>query len=139
MDWEEFERWLESAKTTLASAEHDLKGGFYNWACFKAQQASEMALKALLSALGILPQVHSVYRLYLILKEELPIKIPENILKKLDKYYIPTRYPDVFPDSTPSELFSKEEAEEAIEGAELVIKEVEEVALELKKENPRKA
>lgn len=52
MDIEEYERWIKSAEKTLQSAKEDLERGDYNWACFKAQQAAEKALKAFLYGLG---------------------------------------------------------------------------------------
>jgi HEPN domain-containing protein len=41
----EFNRWIKSAKHTLESAKVDKDNGFYNWACFKAQQAARLQLK----------------------------------------------------------------------------------------------
>ena len=34
--------------------------------------------------------------------------------KRLDKLYIPTRYPNGLPDSTPAEVYTREEAEDAM-------------------------
>jgi len=48
LDVSEYERWTRSAVRTLESAERDAEHGDYNWACFKAHQAAEKALKALL-------------------------------------------------------------------------------------------
>ena len=36
----------------------------------------------------------------------------------LDKYYIPTRYPNGLPDLTPDEVYTRREAEEAVRIAE---------------------
>ena len=44
--------WLDEAKSDLAHARNDLKGSFYNWACFSAQQASEKAVKAVFQRMG---------------------------------------------------------------------------------------
>jgi HEPN domain-containing protein len=38
----------------------------------------------------------------------------EKASKSLDKYYIPTRYPDALPGIIPSEAFDKDDAERAI-------------------------
>lgn len=43
----------------------------------------------------------------------------------LDKYYIPTRYPNGLPGGIPSEAFEKRDADRAIEIAEEVIKVIE--------------
>jgi len=45
----------------------------------------------------------------------------ESVSKSLDKYYIPTRYPNALPGSIPSEAFDKDDAEKAISMAEKVI------------------
>lgn len=52
LDDAEFERWMRSALKTLESARRDLEFGDYNWACFKAHQVVEKALKAVLWGLG---------------------------------------------------------------------------------------
>ncbi len=44
--------------------------------------------------------------------------------KRLDKLYIPTRYPNGLPDSIPAEVFTEEEACEAIKTARELIKTV---------------
>ncbi len=38
--------WLDQAQWDLKHAENDVTGGYYEWACFSAQQAAEKALKA---------------------------------------------------------------------------------------------
>ncbi|MGC8789876.1 MAG: HEPN domain-containing protein, partial [Caldisericum sp.] len=40
-DIEEFERWFKESIYTFESAKHDKDHKFYNWACFKFQQAGE--------------------------------------------------------------------------------------------------
>ncbi len=52
-DNEEFERWMAQASDTLNSARQDYSNKSYNWCCFKAQQAAEYAVKALLKGVGI--------------------------------------------------------------------------------------
>ena len=52
------------------------------------------------------------------------MSIPDNIIffaKKLDKYYIP-RYPNGFEIGAPKDYFTEQEAKEAIENAEEIIK-----------------
>ncbi len=38
--------WMDQAEGDLEHARSDLKGGFYDWACFSSHQAAEKALKA---------------------------------------------------------------------------------------------
>ena len=52
LDEEEYNRWMKNAQTTLRSAINDKSSQFYNWACFKAQQAAEYAVKAYLRGIG---------------------------------------------------------------------------------------
>ena len=92
LDEREFERWFEAAKRGLESARGDLDRGDYNWACFKAQQAAELAVKGLLHGLGMPAYGHSVSRLLRQLEEK-GLAASEDIVqaaKDLDKYYVPT-------------------------------------------------
>lgn len=124
VDGKEYERWISTAKRTLESAVSDLNSGFYNWACFKAQQAAEFAVKALLYGLGRPKAGHSVS---LLLSE---VNAPQDLVDKakyLDKLYVPTRYPDAWSDLTPDYYYTRAEAEQAIKYAKDVINYVEEV------------
>jgi len=49
-----FERWMRSSLKALESAKKDLEFEFCNWACFKARQAAEKGLKAVLLGWGSL-------------------------------------------------------------------------------------
>ena len=69
LDEKEFDRWMSSAERTLISAQGDSKRGDYNWACFKAQQAAEFAVKAILRGLGFPSYGQSIYKLLTLLKE----------------------------------------------------------------------
>ena len=123
LDKEEYERWMISAKQTLESARADLNSGFYNWACFKSQQAAELAVKAYLYGIGQPKAGHSIAYLLSI------IKAPQDIIDKakyLDKLYIPTRYPDAWFSGSPSFYYTRKEAEDAIKYAEDIIKFIEE-------------
>lgn len=124
LDYNEFDRWFKSAKLTLESAKHDLSGGFYNWACFKSQQAAEFAVKAYFYGIGQPKTGHTISSLLNLLNA------PQDLIDKakyLDKLYVPTRYPDVWEEETPAYYYTKKEAEEAIKYAEEIIKYVEEL------------
>jgi len=127
LDESEFRRWLESARRTLESARHDAEAQFYNWACFKAHQAAEKALKALLWGLGH-PRVGHMLPKLLEELRALGIDVPRDVDEaciRLNKFYTPTRYPDVWPEGIPEEFYSESEAREAIELAKRVIEWVE--------------
>jgi HEPN domain-containing protein len=63
LDESEYSRWIKSSKRTLDSPGGDLERGDYNWVCFKAQQAAELAVEALLHGLGMPAYGHSVSKL----------------------------------------------------------------------------
>lgn len=44
--------WMDQAQGDLEHAQHDLEHGFYEWACFSAQQAAEKAVRAIFQKLG---------------------------------------------------------------------------------------
>lgn len=113
--------WLDQAEGDLMHAENDLKCGFYDWACFSAQQSSEMAVKAVFQKLGAEAWGHSVYDLLLNLKEK--ARVDDELLDcalELDKAYIPTRYPNAHPSSSPRRRYTKKEAERLIEYAKKI-------------------
>ncbi|MGQ9702740.1 MAG: HEPN domain-containing protein [Bacteroidales bacterium] len=114
--------WFEQAKGDLKHAQSSLEYGDYAWACFACQQAAEKALKALYMKYNSIAWGHSAVELL----ESLPSGIkPETELiekaKILDKYYIPTRYPNAHPSGPAFKFYTKEEAEEAIKICEEVI------------------
>lgn len=126
----EFERWFRQAEQTLRSAEHDANGGFWNWACFKAEQAAQFAVKGLLRALGEPALGHSLTRLVGDLIK-IGITVPENIQKAgqlLEREYIPTRYADTYPSGSPYEFYDQERAKETLNACRLIIDFVQEVA-----------
>jgi len=133
LDKEEFKRWIISAQRTLESAKRDYMAKDYSWACFKAQQAAEKALKALLWGIGK-PQIGHALKKLVESIEEAGIEIPQDILYnciELSKYYISTRYPDVWSEGSPEDYFTEREASEVISKAEEVLKWVVKVWREL--------
>ena len=114
--------WLKQAERDLEHAKMDLKEGYYEWACFSARQAAEKALKALYQSLGKIAWGHSILGLLDGLKDEFNVENLINCAKVLDKYYIPTRYPNGFPSGSPSDYFTEKDAKEAIENASKIIR-----------------
>lgn len=135
LDVDEFDRWMKSARKTLESAERDFIGGDYNWSCFKSHQAAEKAIKALLWGIGYPEIGHSLPNLMKRLEEK-GIKLPPKILEesiRLNKYYIPTRYPDAWSEGIPEEYYTKKEALEALEYAKDIMYWVDEIWRRLSK------
>jgi len=94
LDAAEYSRWIESARRTLKSARGDLERGDFNWACFKAHQTAEKALKALLWGVGAPAQGYSLSKLLDKVVEALAIEPPRDVYEaciRLDKFYAATR------------------------------------------------
>ncbi len=126
MDCVEFSRWLAMARRTLESAARDVEGGDHNWACFKAHQAAEFAVKGLLYGAGRPARGRSVSKL--LEAAEALVEVPGGLVelgKLLDKFYIPTRYVDAWSEGAPYEYFTRGDAESALRAAGEVVSFVE--------------
>ena len=113
--------WLSQAERDIRQAEASLRDGFYEWACFASQQASEKAVKALIQSLGGEVWGPSVAALI----EELPENAKLNHLRdkalELDQVYIPSRYPNAHPAGFPGNTFTAKMAERLILYAKEII------------------
>ncbi len=114
--------WWEQALRDLAHARHALDDADYEWTAFAAQQAAEKAVKALIQAHGGEPWGHLISGLV----EALPAaaSAPAEMLdaaRRLDKHYIPARYPNGFADGYPGKLYTAGEAQQAITDADTII------------------
>ncbi|MEW6718216.1 MAG: HEPN domain-containing protein [Chloroflexota bacterium] len=114
--------WMNQAQGDLAHAYNDLEGGFYEWACFSAQQASEKAVKAVFQKLGAEAWGHSVADLLEELSKTQSLhKSLKDMALELDKAYISTRYPNAHPTGSPRSRYIRTEAERLIGYAEKII------------------
>ncbi|HIE31631.1 MAG TPA: HEPN domain-containing protein [Methanosarcinales archaeon] len=115
--------WLRQAERDLEETKLSFREGFYEWACFLAQQSAEKAVKAISEFEKMQSWGHVISR---ILKDLSPvIEVSSDIMDKariLDRYYIPTRYPNGFESGAPMDYYTKKDAQEAIEYAEELIK-----------------
>jgi HEPN domain-containing protein len=107
--------WLNQAIRDLEQAEDSFKAGRHEWACFAAQQAAEKAVEALHLHLGQDAWGHVITRLL----KELPDEYqPSQELiekgRKLDNFYIPTRYANSHPEGAPFEHYGHLHSEEAL-------------------------
>ncbi|MEM3397545.1 MAG: HEPN domain-containing protein [Nitrososphaerota archaeon] len=121
---DEVVNWLESAEADLKHARKSLEINDHNWACFAAQQAAEKALEALIMhVVGEYPRGHDLVKLYRMVKGYAEVKVDESKLARLSSYYTQARYPNAGIER-PHEELSEELAIEAIEVAEVVMREV---------------
>ncbi len=112
----ESERWLLQAERDFDDGRFSSQGKRYNLACFLAQQSAEKAIKAFLYSQGI-EEVwgHSVAELCAdAQKLDADFKELMKNAASLDKYYIPTRYPNGLPGGIPSDVYQKEDASQAL-------------------------
>jgi HEPN domain-containing protein len=120
-------RWLRTADEDLDVAKvlHDQEK--FSHSCFSSQQAAEKAVKALWYACGGDPWGHSIQKLI----QEIPddsfrggVEQLIEIGAFLDKYYIPTRYPNGLPDLTPGTSYFGRDSEGCIKAAEGIVAKV---------------
>jgi len=119
----EAERWFNLAKNDLEAAKWNAEGKFYAQACFLSQQAAEKALKAYLYSIGKRKIItHSTFTLAReCAQENNTFNSILSICAELDKHYIPSRYPNGLPDSTPSEVYLKQDAEVSINNSQKIL------------------
>lgn len=87
--------WLRQAHHDLAVARTTCDAGQYDWACFASQQAAEKALKGLYQHFHAEGWGHVLDRLVEGLLPDAPeLARYRDVAKVLDKFYIPTRYPN---------------------------------------------
>ena len=113
--------WWDQAGRDLGHAGHALDDADHEWAAFAAQQGAEKGVKALIFARGGEPWGHSVAALLDALG---PLRPDESLLEaglRLDKHYIPARYPNGLPAGHPGKYYTRGEAEKAIDDATAII------------------
>ena len=111
------QKWLDFAREDLQMANLAMRDSLFNQVCFHAQQAAEKTLKSLVIAAGILsPKTHKLGDLLGLLPAALPDDLHQKLLL-LDRYYIPTRYPDAVPGNLATEMPDHADAEEALSSA----------------------
>ncbi len=107
--------WFAQAERDLEQARASRADGRHEWACFAAQQAAEMAVKALHLAFGQEAWGHVVARLI----ADLPFATDDlsDKGKVLDNFYVATRYANGHPEGAPFEHYGPIQSEQAIQYA----------------------
>jgi HEPN domain-containing protein len=112
---ERSEDWMKQAVRDLKAAEEMARSRSFEWSCFAAQQAAEKAVKAVFQKLNAAAWGHSVLDLMKVLSKKTAVN--EDLLncaRTLDRYYLPTRYPNSFESGSPYEYFTEKDAEDAL-------------------------
>ncbi len=115
--------WMDQARGDLAHAQHVRDAGFYDWACFSAQQSAGKAAIAALQSKGLEAWGHSVADLLHALDRI--VSVPEEFIDlglELDKVYIPARYPDAHPSGSPRRRYTIGEANRLVKYAERIVR-----------------
>ncbi|MCS7150270.1 MAG: HEPN domain-containing protein [Caldimicrobium sp.] len=120
-------KWLKQTEFDSKDAKKAFEWQSYNLCYFLAQQEVRMVLKALLYYVGA-EEIWGQSAGILLIEAtkyypELESLLPQA--KSLDKYYIPTRYPDALPDEiVPSEAYDSSDGESALSKAERILSKV---------------
>lgn len=120
-----FKVWLRQASYDLQAAMNSCKHGFYEWACFQAEQAAEKALKAIIVFHGkSAPKLHKLGVLVGIVKSIEPKLKNTNIqTEELQSFTFSSRYPFLIPGSfeTPHDYIQYEDAQICISQAKKIL------------------
>jgi len=128
---EEARRWLATAEDDLHTARILFENKKFAQCCFFCQQAAEKAVKSLYYAVDADPWGHSVFKLL----ESRPDQFAGggafstliDDARRLDQYYIPTRYPNGLPGTLPSQTYSANDGSWAIDAATKIVTSVQQV------------
>lgn len=112
-------RWLLQAEDDLRFVEWVWKEKvFFDKGCFISQQAGEKVLKACLYAVGQRRVIgHSLFEMVQQLATTLDDMF-KSILdesRRLDRFYIPARYPNGLPGGSPFQVYTARDLDEAYE------------------------
>ena len=114
--------WLREAEAELEAAHVLRDSGHWAWCCFTCQQAAEKALKAVCDFYRTPQLGHNLNMLLAAVSEHVTAEEPLQVAcARLNRLYIPTRYPDAFDEGAPADQFFERDAQQAVEDAERII------------------
>jgi HEPN domain-containing protein len=114
---------MAQARRDLEAARANARTGFHEWACFAAHQAAEKALKAVFQKNGGSAMGHSLVGLVAGLEDR--VEVPGEVAthaRMLDRFYIPTRYPNGWDSGSPQDYYTEEDSRDAIGRAGAVVR-----------------
>jgi HEPN domain-containing protein len=117
-------RWFRQSEDDFRFVEWVSKESiFFDKGCFIAQQSGEKALKACLYALGERRIIgHSLFEIVDRLSpQETEFQTIIDEAKRLDRFYIPTRYPNGLPGGSPFQVFTAGDLAGALEDLQRIL------------------
>jgi HEPN domain-containing protein len=118
---------LHQVQADQAQAQLSADARHHEWACFACHQAVEKALKALHLHHGQQSWGHGLGRSF----RDLPAEVADSLvaevddlqdrLRVLDALYIPTQYPDSFPEGAPTDHFGCLQSQDALTHARALV------------------
>jgi HEPN domain-containing protein len=134
LDAPEFQRWLEQAGHALDTAALAREGERFEWTCFLAEQAAQLALKGLLRGIGSPAWGHDLVELAATAATELGDSWDQTLddpSARLSRHYIPTRDPGAFAAGAPGSHYTRGDSDGAITDAVTILDFVRSVWLDL--------
>lgn len=114
--------WLKEAESELNAARTLLEAEHWAWCCFTCQQAAEKALKALCDHFRTPQFGHNLNMLLAVVTEHADVDDPvQEACARLNRFYIPTRYPDAFDQGAPADQFFESDGTQALDDAKEVV------------------
>ena len=118
------QRWFRQSEDDYRFVEWlKRKADFFDKGCFMAQQAGEKALKSCLYATGKRRVIgHSLFEMTdQLSKQDNRFKKVISESKRLDRYYIPTRYPNGIPGGSPFQVYDEEDLNNAFDDLQEIV------------------
>jgi len=123
LDGDEYIRWRTEADRALQGAKVQAADGLYNWACFAAEQAAQLAFKGILHGIGHGPWGHDLVNLGKRIGEAgvQPPDVVTDALARLGRHYIPARYPDAHSSGPPGDHYVQSDWNQAAADADQIL------------------
>jgi HEPN domain-containing protein len=114
--------WLRQSEAEFKAATDLLNTNNFAWCCFTAQQSAEKSIKAILNHIQCGALGHNLNTLIQEIEQHLQVdKAVVDACIRLNRLYIPTRYPDAFASGVPAEQYFDQDANQAVQDAEEVL------------------
>jgi HEPN domain-containing protein len=117
-------RWFMQAEDDFRFVEWVRRESvFFDKGCFIAQQSGEKALKACLYAIGERRVIgHSLFEMVdRLAKLAAEFQAITDEAKRLDRFYIPARYPNGLPGGSPFQIFGAADLSEAFDDLKKIL------------------